>query len=434
MPKLQGPTAFVTVIGLSGAKYVADAQGMINPTALDFVPLLNAGFTIPGTAAGVLNNLTATTDPGATNDNTQDYGPGSIWLNTTLSRLWSCVSAATGAAVWVSETGGGVSSPAVTAFNGGGQASATALTQQVNRVTTTVATAPPYDSVKLPAATAGAMVIVVNATNNPIQVFGNGTDTINAAAAATGITQPPNSIDIYVCSAAGLWNAEVGVGFSGSFFTELSQDNITAFAGGGQGSATQLVAQTSRITTVATAGDSVKLPASAPGLELMVINHGTKPMQVFGLGSDQIDDQAAATGVSQMQNSLVIYTCAAAGNWYSEGLATGFGGPGLQTQSSQDSLTAKAGGGQGGGPTINRMLNRVTTVATAGDSITLPVSVSGLQLTVVNAAGANSMNVFPASGEQINALGANAAFALAAGKTLTLYCVTAGQWHTILSA
>jgi hypothetical protein len=44
------------------------------------------------------------------------------------------------------------------------------------------------------------------------------------------------------------------------------------------------------------------------------------------------------------------------------------------------------------------------------------------------------MNVFPASGEAINALGANAAFALAAGKTATFYCYTAAQWHSILSA
>src|SRR6516165_4794818 len=49
-------------------------------------------------AAG--HNLTATSDPGAGNDNTQGYGPLSIWLNTTNSRWWICASAATGAAVW----------------------------------------------------------------------------------------------------------------------------------------------------------------------------------------------------------------------------------------------------------------------------------------------------------------------------------------------
>jgi hypothetical protein len=219
-----------------------------------------------------------------------------------------------------------------------------------------------------------------------------------------------------------------------NFFAELYQDGLTAFAGGGQTNATQIAGQTARVTTVATVGDSVMLPQALPGLELMVINDTANAMNVFGFGSDTIDKLAAATAVSQMGQSLVIYTCTVAGAWRTEGLATGFGGPGLQTLSSQDSLTAKAGGGQGGGPTINRMINRVTTVASAADSITLPASVSGMQIVAINAAGVNSMNVFPATGEQINALGANAAFALAAGKTAQFNCVTAGQWHSILSA
>ena len=217
------------------------------------------------------------------------------------------------------------------------------------------------------------------------------------------------------------------------FFYETAQNGIVALAGGGQAAATQLTAQTSRVSTVATMGDSVKLPAAIPGLEVTVIHRGVNDMQVFGLGSDVIDGQPAATGVSQMYNSTVFYICAVAGSWETEGLAAGFGGPGLQTQSTQDGLTAKVGGGQLGGPTINRMLNRFTVVTSIADSATLPVSAKGLSVTIVNAA-ANSMNVFPFTGDAINALGANAAFALAGGKTATFYCTSVGQWHSILSA
>lgn len=215
---------------------------------------------------------------------------------------------------------------------------------------------------------------------------------------------------------------------------EFAQDNIVARAGGGQANAFPVIAQMARVITVATAGDSVLLPPSVAGLEIYLINHGANAMQVYGAGTDKIDDVATATGVSQMQNSAVIYACTTAGNWYTEGLANGFAGPGLQTFSSQDNLTAKAGGGQGGGPTINRMVNRVTTVATAADSVTLPASAAGMEVTIINAAAANSMNVFPATGEAINALGANTAFALAANKTVTAFCTTAGQWHTQLTA
>ena len=47
------------------------------------------------------NNLTATTDPTSANDQTQYYGLGSVWFNTTAQRWWECQSAAAGAAVWV---------------------------------------------------------------------------------------------------------------------------------------------------------------------------------------------------------------------------------------------------------------------------------------------------------------------------------------------
>lgn len=164
----------------------------------------------------------------------------------------------------------------ITAFSGGGQASATPLPAMFNRVGTSVATVVPFDSVLLPASVLGLDIVVVNATNNPIQVFGTGADTINGAAAATGVTIPPNAVEVFFCSLAGQWQYDPGIGFSGQLFTELAQDNITARAGGGQALATQLWAQTSKVTIVATAGDSVKLPASAPGLELMVINAGAK--------------------------------------------------------------------------------------------------------------------------------------------------------------
>ena len=45
-----------------------------------------------------------------------------------------------------------------------------------------------------------------------------------------------------------------------------SQDAMTAFSGGGQGSAKAINTLLARFTTVAAQGDSAKLPASAPGL------------------------------------------------------------------------------------------------------------------------------------------------------------------------
>jgi hypothetical protein len=212
-------------------------------------------------------------------------------------------------------------------------------------------------------------------------------------------------------------------------------DNITANAGGGQSGAYKITSEVSRITTVANSGDSIALPPALPGLTLMVINHGSKPMQVYGnaAAGDVINDVATATGIAQMQGSNTIYTCTTLGKWYSNGTAEGYAGSFL-TQSSIDNITAHAGGGQGSATPLTAMMNRITTVANSGDSVILPASVSGMSLTIINATATNAMNLFPNGTDQINALGASAAFSVAAGKTVEAYCVTAGQWHTILSA
>lgn len=218
----------------------------------------------------------------------------------------------------------------------------------------------------------------------------------------------------------------------GDFLLESSQDNIIATAGGGQAAAFQINSQTARITTVATIGDSIMLPPSAPGLELLVINHGANAMQVFGTGADTVDDQVATAGVSQMAGSLVIYSCATAGSWYTEGLSSGFAKAlGLQTFS-YATIAANATNTQAAGTPVTTMLTNVTAGATA--SVTLPASAPGLELTVHNIS-AQTVNVFPNAGgtgtEKINALANNALYAMATNTSTVFTCTVAGQWYTV---
>ena len=107
---------------------------------------------------------------------------------------------------------------------------------------------------------------------------------------------------------------------------------------------------------------------------------------------------------------------------------------GLFIGGAANALTAHAGGGQTNGIPLTASINRVTTVASAGDSGLLPSALAGAEITVINDAASNSMNVFPASSETINALSANAAFAVAAGKTATFFSAVNGKWHSILTA
>lgn len=219
---------------------------------------------------------------------------------------------------------------------------------------------------------------------------------------------------------------------NGELFDEYAQDSITARAGGGQTNATQLVAQMNRVTTVATAADSVKLMASTPGREITIINKGANSLQVFGSGTDTIDDVATATGVSQMPNSTVLYFCTAAGKWYTEGLGTGYAGS-LQTFSFADALTAHAGGGQGSATAITTTIARFNTVATAADSAVLPAAAAGLNITVINN-GANTMAVFPATGDAINSLAANTSFSVAPGGVAEFFSTVAGFWHSVYTS
>ncbi len=77
-------------------------------------------------------------------------------------------------------------------------------------------------------------------------------------------------------------------------------------------------------------------------------------------------------------------------------------------------ITANAGGGQGSATEILSTMCRVSTVATTGDSVRLPTTfLTNTEIEVFNA-GANAMDVFPASGDDLGA-GVDTAVSVAVG-------------------
>jgi len=86
----------------------------------------------------------------------------------------------------------------------------------------------------------------------------------------------------------------------------------------------------------------------------------------------------------------------------------------------------------------------VTVVATANDSVKLPVcavgapgagglvNTVGLVVWVTNADAADSMDVYAQTGDTINAITANSPYAMAANKTAGFICGTAGKWYSVL--
>lgn len=109
-----------------------------------------------------------------------------------------------------------------------------------------------------------------------------------------------------------------GDGFMG--IIETVSDGLTAHAGGGQTNALALTATINRVTTVATAADSVRLPASQPGMTVTVINDAaSNSMTVYGAGTDTIDGVATGTGNALAAGHRGVYKCYTAGKWVSYG-------------------------------------------------------------------------------------------------------------------
>lgn len=95
----------------------------------------------------------------------------------------------------------------ITAHAGGTQAAAFALTAIINRVSVCATSG---DSVRLPVSQAGMIVVVINDGAALCQVYGAGTDTIDAVATATGVPVTNATRALFFCVVAGLWQSMGG--------------------------------------------------------------------------------------------------------------------------------------------------------------------------------------------------------------------------------
>lgn len=92
--------------------------------------------------------------------------------------------------------------------------------------------------------------------------------------------------------------------------------SITAHAGGTKASARVLTKTVNHVGTCATAGDSLLLPPAKAGEFVVIAQMGAKDAQVYGQGSDTIDDVATATGITQNAGLVLTYWCPIDGKWY----------------------------------------------------------------------------------------------------------------------
>lgn len=95
--------------------------------------------------------------------------------------------------------------------------------------------------------------------------------------------------------------------------------------------------------------------------------------------------------------------------------------------STQNGITAHAGGGKTNATLITAALNNVTTVATTADSIKLPPAIAGRIISISNN-GANAFQVFGSNNDTINSVATGTGVAQAAGSTIDYECITAPNW------
>lgn len=300
------------------------------------------------------------------------------------------------------------------------------------------------------------------------------TDVISELTSATGVTIDGVLLKDGAVTPAGSWNLDVATA-------------ITAFAGGGQGSAVALIAAYNEVTVCASDFDSVKLLTAVSGNVQYVKNSSANILSVFPFASDSFNTLAAnlsidvqpgqvmmftPTGVTVIETSESIYLSAgttqtggielratdSAANYLTTitnasmgqsavvsipdpGGATGTFGllegaqtfAGIQTYGAisnlkaTDAITAFSTGGQGSAVQLTSQVNRITVCAADGDSVKLPTAVPGMVIEVGNI-GAKFADVFPITGDLIDALAINTAISLPSGQSIIFTCSVALKW------
>lgn len=93
-------------------------------------------------------------------------------------------------------------------------------------------------------------------------------------------------------------------------------------------------------------------------------------------------------------------------------------------------ITAAASGLQADATALTTIFNNVTVVAGESDSVKLPAAVAGMRVVVKNSAASNSVAVFPATGDSINALAVNLSVPIYPGATLTFRAISTTVWES----
>lgn len=269
---LSGVGAPSNSLGFNGDFYLNTAN-----TTVFYGPKANGAWPAPtpfGGGSGVQNNLTATRDPIATDDNTQGYSVTSVWLNTTSHAYFVAESVATNTAVWYQLYQLGTSATSAAAGN---DSRILGALQAANNLSDVVSVSGSRQSLGL----GGAAVLNVGTTTNTVAA-GNDARITGALQAASNLSD--------VASPSG---SRANLGLGGAAVLNVGTTSNTVAAGNDARITGALQAANNLSDVVSVSGSRVNLGLGGAA----TLNVGTTA------GTVAAGDDSRITG--SLQNTLV---------------------------------------------------------------------------------------------------------------------------------
>ncbi len=214
--------------------------------------------------------------------------------------------------------------------------------------------------------------------------------------------------------------ANEGLLFSGQIpIRRCLETSISASTTQTQGNGS-LTRDYNNVTTVTNVNDVVTLPAALASRFCIVRNAGANILQVFPASGDDL-----GAGV----NTSITVSPGAHCTWFAIDATTWHQLEGLLRKTISAGLTASTTQTQGQRP-LTQDVNEVSTVANANDVVTLPTAPAYSRTIIIINNGANTLQIFPASGDNLGA-GVDTSTTLASGANVRYTNYNATNWEAI---
>jgi hypothetical protein len=280
--------------------------------------------------------------------------------------------------------------------------------------------------------TAPNRVYIVGTTSDSVHQYNTVTNTLDATTDRFYISGETYSNGNFYTSGNAVVNGGITAATSTfgttSVSATLSATSTLTLSGSTTGAASFATSQTTANTSICTAQTTGTLTIGGTTQTGTITVGQSTGAQTLNLGTGATTNgttktiNIGANGVSGSTTNVNIGSAVS-------GATSNTTVNGFLVNSISAAVTA-AGANQANATALVSNINNVTVVATNADGVRLPTAIAGIRILIRNSDAADTLKIYPATGGQIDALGTNASYSLAAGSTIELFASTTTQWHT----